>query len=199
MKKPNPVTDERQPKYSDEELAFELWKDIPGYGGDYMVSDLGRIKSKSRSVLCRGGKYKTNKEKFIRYVKYNNGMSVSLYEGKTHYRKRVAELVLNAFIGERPKSYDACHFPDKNISNNRLCNLRWDTHSANQMDKVFHGTDGRGEKNIKAILTNENVVMIKKILRNKEKRGVDIAKEYGVHPSTISKINAGKNWVWLNG
>jgi hypothetical protein len=33
---------------------IETWKDILGYEGSYQVSDLGRVKSLSRTVLNRG-------------------------------------------------------------------------------------------------------------------------------------------------
>jgi hypothetical protein len=54
--------------------------------------------------------------------------------GKTHSRL-VHQLVLEAFIGPRPPGMEGCHYPDPNKGNNRVGNLRWDTHGENAKDK----------------------------------------------------------------
>lgn len=48
-------------------------------------------------------------------------------------------VVLDAFIGPRPKGMEACH-ANGDPTDNRLVNLRWDTRSANAADSVRHGT-----------------------------------------------------------
>jgi len=53
--------------------------------------------------------------------------------------KRVHRLVLEAFIGPAPKGTICCH-NDGDPTNNRLENLRWDTHSSNTRDAIRHGT-----------------------------------------------------------
>lgn len=36
---------------------------------------------------------------------------------------------------------EACHFPDPDLNNNRIENLRWDTKSANMQDRIIHGNN----------------------------------------------------------
>ena len=47
----------------------------------------------------------------------------------------VHRLVLLAFVGPCPVGMEGCHF-DNDATNNRLSNLRWDTLSNNQKDRV---------------------------------------------------------------
>ena len=50
--------------------------------------------------------------------------------------RQVSHLVLEAFVGPRPEEdYEACHFPDRSPSNNRLDNLRWGTREENTRDR----------------------------------------------------------------
>ena len=41
---------------NNQDLPNEIWKDVPNYEGEYQVSNLGRIKSLSRSYLQSNGK-----------------------------------------------------------------------------------------------------------------------------------------------
>ncbi len=64
--------------------------------------------------------------------------AVNLWRG-TVRRGYVHVLVLTAFRGHCPAGMEGCH-NDGDPKNNRLSNLRWDTHSANQKDGFRHGT-----------------------------------------------------------
>lgn len=48
-------------------------------------------------------------------------------------------LVLEVFVGPCPSGMEGCH-ANGDPSDNRLVNLRWDTHSANMRDAMRHGT-----------------------------------------------------------
>ena len=52
--------------------------------------------------------------------------------GRRHVR--VHTLVLETFIGYRPDGLECCHW-DNDKTNVKLDNLRWDTHSANLLDR----------------------------------------------------------------
>lgn len=103
---------------------------IPGYD-KYEVSDLGRV----RRVFKDG---KTTRLR--RLVRNEHGYStVSLHDGLRARRRLVHQLVLLAFAGPAPEGMEGCH-NDGNPANDRLDNLRWDTHAANMSDKRRHGT-----------------------------------------------------------
>lgn len=66
------------------------------------------------------------------------------HEGKSRMTN-VHTLVLESFVGFRPKGMQARHFPDNDTSNNRLSNLSWATPKVNQGDRVIHGTNNQGQ------------------------------------------------------
>lgn len=55
-------------------------------------------------------------------------------------------LILEAFRGPCPEGMEACHFPDPDPANNRIENLRWDTHRENCLDLSRHIAMGVREK-----------------------------------------------------
>jgi hypothetical protein len=74
---------------------------------------------------------------------------VSLSRGArgTTKTRLVHHLVLEAFVGPRPDGQVGCHFDD-DPRNNRVENLRWDTSSANALDRVRNAAlleNGRSE------------------------------------------------------
>jgi hypothetical protein len=87
---------------------------------------------------------------------------------------------------------EACH-NDGGRANNRVSNLRWDTHKNNERDKLAHGT---GRRSGGAKLTESIVREVRRRLDSGERVGV-IAKSVGVTSSAISLINLRKNWVWV--
>ncbi|MFN3836783.1 MAG: hypothetical protein ACK4MI_03625 [Brevundimonas sp.] len=73
--------------------------------------------------------------------------------------------------------------------------LRWATQSQNAADKVRHGTDARGEKQWMSKLTEADVRRIRSL--NGKKSQAALAREYDVHPTTISDVMTGRRWGWL--
>src|SRR3546814_4878852 len=75
----------------------------------------------------------------------------------------VHDLVTEAFIGPKPRGLEVCH-NNGTRNDNRLVNLRYDTRSANAMDRHLHGTlpNIRGEECLSAKLTEEDVRWIRR-------------------------------------
>ena len=61
---------------------------------------------------------------------------------------------------------------------------------------VRHGNSTRGEKNTQSKLKRKEVLLIKKMLKKSVSHNV-IAKQFGVARRTISHINSGYSWGWL--
>jgi hypothetical protein len=108
---------------------------------------------------------------------------------------RVSHLVLTAFVGPRPEGMEACH-NDGNAENNRVENLRWDTHESNIQDAVRHGTKTDppvhiGEEHHNSRLTDEQV---REILSFTPKLGLnaELSRKYGISQTSIGRIRSGK-------
>lgn len=114
-----------------------------GWEGMYEVSNLGRVKSLARMVTAGGRSGVTrhinlpNRIVSGSTLKTGHILVALSLNGKVHHRY-VHRLVLEAFVGPAPQGHECCHY-NGNGSDNRLENLRWDTRSANHLDKVRHG------------------------------------------------------------
>lgn len=110
---------------------------------------------------------------------------VVLYIDGEGCRRYVHHLVLEAFVGPCPDGMEACH-NNGNGLDNRLENLRWDTHDNNMYDSIVH-------KHQVGKLTLEDVVRIKKLLSLGFLQS-EIAFEFKVAQSLISRIKNGVRW-----
>ena len=113
-------------------MENRILKPISGFPG-YYINKNGRIWSgpKSSNYNKHG--------KFLNPSLAHEYFQVRLYKNKKYYNRRVHRLVLETFVGPCPDGMETCH--NNGIhTDNRLENLRWDTHSNNQKDSVKHGT-----------------------------------------------------------
>ena len=128
---------------ADDQPTPEQWLPVVGYEGHYEVSSHGQVRSLPRSMRRRDGVVMNYRGKILNGGHNHDGghRTVQLTRGERGERmvqKYVHRLVLEAFVGPCPAGMVTCH-RDDNPSNNHLSNLRWDTESANQFDKVRNG------------------------------------------------------------
>lgn len=124
------------------------------------------------------------------------GYAIVNLRNKNGYKNEyIHRLVLEAFIGECPPGHQACHNNDKK-SDNRLSNLRWDTHRNNQRDMVKNGNSVKGEKNPQHKLTSSQVIEIRKRIFNGE-MPTKVAKKFGISYRHLWTISANKRWIHL--
>lgn len=126
-------------------MTIEKWLAVAGFEGLYEVSNLGRVRSLDHVTIDTIGRSKAFKGRVLQ----------STMSGGERYRYatvslsgqsfRVHHLVLTAFIGPRPDGMEGCHGP-AGPSDNRLSNLRWDTHVANVRDTLRDGTHPHASK-----------------------------------------------------
>lgn len=101
----------------------EVWKDIKGYEGLYMVSNQGEILTKS----YRG----TGKSKLLRLFDDGRGYCmVSLYKEGKIKPTRVHRIVAETFI-PNPNRFPQINHIDGNKKNNNTNNLEWCTAKEN--------------------------------------------------------------------
>lgn len=118
---------------------------------------------------------------------------VELRHNGTVKLTKVHRLVLSAFVCKCPQGMEASHCNGVR-DDNRLSNLRWDTHRNNVADKIKHGTQQHGEKSGAAKLTDNDVREIRNLLYRGERQSV-IATRYGVSRPTIGYIKQSKTWT----
>ena len=114
----------------------------------------------------------------------------------TYRRVYGSRFVLESFIGPQPIGCEACH-RDGNCLNDSASNLRWDTHSANLLDRREHGTAVNGENINTAKLTEDQV----RSIRARREAGEtlnSISAEYGISATMVSLIYRRKNWQHVN-
>ena len=105
---------------------MENWKDIPGYEGAYQVSDIGRVKSLSRTVNRSDGKELNLKEKILKTNDDGEGRekaSLCLYGKMKTFR--ICQLMAIAFLNHIPNGMKVVvdHI-DGDKSNDKLSNLQ---------------------------------------------------------------------------
>jgi hypothetical protein len=169
------------------------WATIPRFP-DYLISDNGEIMSyKSRNG--RGPASLVGRLKKPTKVKGKKYFQVALIDvtGTKIFRK-VHLLVLEAFVGPCPPGMEGCH-DDGDAANNKLSNLRWDTHKNNIEDQVKHGTRRRGTDIGISVLTEDQVREIKAALPGwKHGTGRFFARKFGVGDNAIHSVKTGKTW-----
>ena len=122
--------------------AAETWLQIPGYEDHYEVSDQGRVRSMTRRIRFGAGgvRWRTHYGVVLKPTvsARDHRRRVGLCRRSVRKIRLVHQLVLITFSGPRPPGMEVCH-NDGDLANNKLSNLRWDTHQGNMLDMVRHG------------------------------------------------------------
>lgn len=116
---------------------LEEWRQIPRFEGYYEVSTLGRVRSVTRTFTCRDGRVKTYRGRVLKpQFRSNTGyLMVALSKDGVVEDWYIHRLVLTTFRGDPQPGEEGCHGNDIR-TDNRLENLRWDTHHANVHDAI---------------------------------------------------------------
>jgi len=146
---------------------YEIWKEIPGYEGEYEVSNLGRVQSLERKVW--GGKsYYQKKGRILSPGLEKTGYWTVVIHNKTH---KVARLVGFAFL-ENPNNCNTINHKNGIKTCDWITNLEWTTQSENNK----HALDTKLRKPA-SILTYDEKVQIALRFKNKE-TAPEIWKDY---------------------
>lgn len=92
--------------------------------------------------MRRDGKPKRLRGQILKPTVNGDGYARVALSGRC---RSVHQLVLESFVGPRPEGMQACH-GDGVGTHNHLGNLRWDSISENQFDRVRHGTHQEAAK-----------------------------------------------------
>ena len=146
----------------------------------YAVDENGDVWS-----LRHGGKRKL--KPMLTGAKRKQYRAVGLCRDGVQTNRKVAHLVLEAFVGPRPFPTAQCRHLNDDSLDDRLENLAWGTASDNSCDMRRNNNGGA------QCLTIEQVVEIKRRLADGEycRR---IAGDYGVSRWAIHDIKQGRTW-----
>lgn len=168
---------------STENYDYEIWVDIRGYEGIYMVSNFGRIKSLPRMIFNGNGHY-LSKEKILNGSKNINGYLQVELLGKPTLIHRI---VAHEFIPNQETKPQVNHI-NGNKTDNRVENLEWCTNGENQIHAYKNGLNKRSEKAGKPkrkvcqidLKTGETIRIFESI--------ADVKKHFGKNKVNISQV-----------
>ena len=113
-------------------MKKEVWKDIPDYEGFYQVSNLGKVKSVKRIVVCKTGRKLTVKERILKQGLSKGYLMVVLNKNNKGECVKVHILVAMAFLNHKRCGHKWVVDHKNNIrTDNRLENLQITTNRHN--------------------------------------------------------------------
>ena len=185
------MSDENQ---SSDGCVAEEWRPVVGWEGYYSVSSLGRVRSETRrGHNTKPGRARRLTGKVKRPSQSAWGyLQARMTRGGVPTQKMVHRLVVEAFIGPVEKGFQVDH---KNgiKTDNRVENLEIVTPKQNVRHCHATGlTLNHGETHCDAKLTFDDVRDIRR--RAGTVSQADMAREYGVDASCISRIVSRKAW-----
>lgn len=172
-------------------VLFRVSDQYPGYafGDDGSVWTCRLKGPKPRfGSYWRQMKLQVNRSRRLRYQQV---CVRSVNDRRRRYRF-VHHLILEVFIGPRPEGTEGCH-NNGNGLDNRPANLRWDTPTGNNGDKVIHGTNLRGSQMKQAKLTEEAVAQLRVDWAAGTKWS-ELVSKYGASERTLQRACFGKTW-----
>lgn len=127
--------------------------------------------------------------------KGDDGYGILRRHNKSFRASRV--IMLHLFPGEINSGRIVCHKCD-----NRQCvnpnHLFWGTHDDNLKDMASKGRSTIGERNPKAKITNETVLIICSMIKSGS-RSRDVAAAVGCSEAVVASIKSGQNWNKISG
>lgn len=122
-------------------MENEIWKDVPGLEEEYQVSNLGRVRSKSRNTW-NGHVFFELKSKIKSQRFFKDGyLYTDLYKSMKKKSYAVHVLVAMAFLGHKPDGFKlVVDHIDNNKTNNNASNLRIVTNRENANFKHLNTT-----------------------------------------------------------
>lgn len=170
----------------------EIWKEIEDTDGNYLISNLGRIKRLEHIVYGANNHHYTISEKIINQHKGNNGYYRLSYNGKRNF----AHILVATYFIENtdPNTKTQVNHKDGDKSNNKAENLEWVTPKENGEHASFMGLVNRDSiirKKQAPINLQKAIEMQKKPVAQYTKDGVFIQSFNSVkEASDLTKIAA---------
>ncbi len=175
----------------------EKWKES-GLAPGYEISNLGRVRMKSRHVINRGRRHFRGAKMLKQYESEDKYLFVSIFPkglktaSGTAVNKKyfVHRLVMDAFVSSCPDDMTVDHI-NRDRQDNTLENLRYATKAEQDANRDLARISGENSRFAKL-----NWEKVRKI-RNLHKLGETIKElsiDFGVSEGTIQRVVSSKSW-----
>ncbi len=171
----------------------EIWKQIVGYEGCYEISSLGSVKSMER-VVINGVRNKSIKSRILKQWATPTGyIYVTLSKNGVRKNEIVHILAATAFIDNPDKKPQVNHI-DGVKSNNRICNLEWNTAKENCDHKInVLKKHNKGDSHPSSKLNSLEVESIRKMYTDGVRQSI-ISEKYSIAKNHVSDIVNYRKW-----
>jgi len=175
----------------------EIWKDVRGYEGVYQVSNLGNVK---RIGAIPGAVVGRLLKPFLR----GGYPFVVLSRNNVQKNLLIHRLVCEAFNGPPPSQKHEVNHKNGNRIDSRASNLEWVTRSENHkhayrvLDRKPPKSTGKGESHNTSKLTAKQVRRIRRLYAAGKYNQSELARQYGLHTTTIWAIVHRKSWTHID-
>ena len=169
----------------------EKWKPVVGYEGTYSVSDAGRVMRTARGRNTRPGRV------LAPATNHGGYRIVCLSQNGKERTAVVHSIVARAFLGD-PHGLHVNH-KDGDKQNNHVANLEHVTAAENNRHAVEMGLARTNPEQCRLAGRRNSTLTVADVrrIRRVAARGtsyVNLAREYGVHASTIGGIVRRERW-----
>ena len=172
----------------------EIWKDVIGYEGLYQVSNLGTIKSLSRTRKNHTNGIACVKERMLNPSTSNGYKCVQLRKNCSGKFIAVHRLVALMFLNNTEDKPTVNHI-DGNKLNNVVSNLEWATYTENNIHAIKNKLRLIiGEDHFAASFSDNEVIELRKIIDSGLYTQRSIANAYSIKESVVSKIKTRATW-----
>jgi len=167
-------------------IKYRYIDEYPGY----RIGDNGSVWSRHNNRWGLHNVWRELKPGILKSKDAKNYARKAVYLGRNRFRY-VHHLVLEAFVGKRPKGYEACHKNGDPLDNN-VDNLYWGSPSENDADQRRHGRK-KGELHHAATLNNELVLEIRRRVSQGETHQ-SIANSLGIKRRNVGRVADRTRW-----
>lgn len=173
------------------DIRGKVWR--PTWGRrEYEVSSDGDVRSLDRTIVDRNGREMRLRGRDLKPKLNKSSGYLYVFLGRGH-RRHVHELVLSSFVQDRPHKHTASHI-NGDKTDNRVCNLAWETHQVNCARKKLHGTELIGERANTAKLTADKVAEMRSSFSGVRGDYMKLARIFSVSESTVRSIIKKETW-----